>query len=171
MTDRKERLNMALTREFLEGLGLTANQAEGVLNACAEDGEWQTRYEALKREYDAYRAKVEAKAKEDAVRAAYRALLKTARIDDKRVDAILRVTPLDHLTLNEDGTLADAEQLLEAIRREWADFVVTEETRGADVATPPSGGAYTPTRAEILAIRDTAQRQRAIAENHELFGF
>ena len=39
------------------------------------------------------------------------------------------------------------------------------------VEKPPQTGKVTKTKEEIYAIKDTAQRQKAIAENHELFGF
>ena len=35
---------------------------------------------------------------------------------------------------------------------------------------PPGGGGTGKTRDEIMAIKDTAERQQAIADNPELFG-
>ena len=64
-----------------------------------------------------------------------------------------------------------AERLTEAIRRDWADFIVTSSRRGATVPTPPGLGGARRSRDEIMAIADSRERQRAIAENHELFGF
>ena len=43
--------------------------------------------------------------------------------------------------------------------------------KGADVAKPPQTGKATKTKDEIMAIEDDNERQAAIAENHELFGF
>ena len=43
---------------------------------------------------------------------------------------------------------------------------------GANLGNPPAnGGSVYKTKAEIMAIKDTAQRQAEIAKNHELFGF
>lgn len=159
---------MAVTKDFLEEMGLTGAQVEGVLAALAGDmEEWRAKYE------EAARALEECRERERlaAVRAAYRALLEAERVDPRRIEAILRVTPLAELELGEDGRLADEARLAEAIRREWADFIVTEARRPAAVSTPPVSGACRMTRAEIMGIRDAGERQRAIAENHELFGF
>ena len=78
----------------------------------------------------------------------------------------------NRLTLTAPAVRNDVENgLAEVIRREWADFIVVRERRGAKVQTPPGNHRPTMSKREILSIRDTAQRQRAIAENHEVFGF
>ncbi|MBR1558778.1 MAG: hypothetical protein IJ646_00915 [Clostridia bacterium] len=146
-------------------------QMEVRADAVVADGDWQAKYEALKREFDAYKAEVEGRELARKLRAAYVKLLEGERVDPRRYAAILRATPLDDLRLTEDGQLEDAAALAEAIRRDWGDFIVTQETRGAAVERPPVGGRPVRTKAEILAMRDAVERQRAIAENHELFGF
>jgi len=52
-------------------------------------------------------------------------------------------------------------------------LIVTEGTRGADTNHPPkgSGGTAYSSKEEIFKITDPAERQQAIADNHELFGF
>ena len=58
------------------------------------------------------------------------------------------------------------------IEKDWADFKVTTTTKGAQVENPPANnGKAKRSVDEIMAIKDDAARQRAIAENHELFGF
>ena len=49
-------------------------------------------------------------------------------------------------------------------------FEYAKET-GAKVEKPPPTGKATMTKEQIDALKDTAERQKAIAENHELFGF
>ena len=48
---------------------------------------------------------------------------------------------------------------------------MTISEKGAKVDNPPKTGKATKTKEEIMAIKDTAERQAAIAENHEAFGF
>ena len=49
--------------------------------------------------------------------------------------------------------------------------MTTTVKKGVNNAKPPkSEGGGAMTKEEIMAIKDTAQRQAAIAENHELFG-
>ena len=70
-----------------------------------------------------------------------------------------------------NATVEDADKLTEGIKADWADFVVNTVKKGVNNAKPPkSDGGGTMTKEEIMAIKDTAQRQAAIAENHELFG-
>ena len=51
---------------------------------------------------------------------------------------------MDALELDESGRAVDADRLVEAIKSEWADFVVTTVITGADVPHPPAntGGAH-----------------------------
>ncbi len=170
---------MNLTREFLMELGLTEEQIEAILAAHSADmaslpeyaGSLADRFEALQQEFDDYRAENERRDEEQRLRDAYRALLARQNIDPRRLDVILRATRFDGMALDDSGRLADEDRLAQAIRRDWADFIVTRRPRGACVPLPPYGGRPVRTKDEILSIQDTAERQRAIAENHELFGF
>ena len=93
------------------------------------------------------------------------------KIGAKRIDSICRVTDFSKMKLGKDGKLADEDELRKAINHEWSEFKTTVTEKGAVVETPPQTGKATKTKDEIMAIKDTHQRQQAIAENHELFGF
>lgn len=126
----------------------------------------------LKAEYDKYKSDTEAKARLNDVKAAYRAVLKDAGIADKYLDTVIAATRFDDMKLNDDGKLDKADEHKTAAEQKWADFKVKSETKGAPVETPPAKGAPAGrTKEEIMAIKDAAERQKAIAENHELFGF
>jgi hypothetical protein len=73
--------------------------------------------------------------------------------------------------MKEDGSFKDHDKILDSIKEEWADFITTTETRGAKTATPPKSTNVKMTKEEIMKIEDDGERQKAIAENHELFGF
>ena len=132
--------------------------------------DWKAKHDALEKEFKAFKLQNEEKERAEAVKAAFKGLLKECNIDPKRIDVILRATNFDGMKLGEDGKLENADKLKEDIKRDWGDFEVTTRTRGADVSTPPEGGKVTRTKDEIMAIKDTAERQKAIAENPELFG-
>lgn len=167
--------------ETLEGMKeriRTLEEEAGKLKAVQKEldelrggKDYKAELERVKKEFDAYRAEVGAKETASKVRAAYRELLRAANVDGKRIDAILRATDMKDMKLDGEGKLENADKLTEAIKAEWSDFIVTGKTRGADVKTPPTGGKVTRTRDEIMAIKDDKERQEAIAENHELFGF
>lgn len=143
------------------------------LKAAKDGGEaYEQKYNQLKAEYDGYKNEVQAKELATRKEAAYRNLLKETGVSDKRLDSVLKVTDLSKVELGEDGKLKDTETLAANIKSEWADFIVTSSQQGAKTATPPSGGGKVfKTKDEIMAITDTPTRQKAIAENHELFGF
>ena len=133
---------------------------------------WQEKYTQEHTAFEKFKADTDAKNKLAEIKSAYKKLLTEAGIDAKRHDTIIRATSFDDIKMGEGGTLENADALKKDIEKEWADFKVTTSTKGAEVATPPTNnGPAKRTKAEIIAIKDTAERQKAIAENHELFGF
>ena len=104
------------------------------------------------------------------VKDAYKALLTANNVDSKRIDTILKVTDFSNKSLNDKGKFENEKDLVDAIKTEWGDFIVTTEQRGAPVETPPANTGSKMTKADIMKIKDTEARQKAIAENPELFG-
>ena len=85
---------------------------------------------------------------------------------------MLKVSDVDAIEFDEKGEVKEADALKKSIGEEWADFVVHEDVKGTNTATPPAGGGKTyKSKDEIMEIKDTKERQAAIAENHEMFGF
>ena len=192
---------MALTRKFLKGMGLSDEQTEGIIDAHAEtvdalksqietlkaDSEkaeelkkeldtlksgkdWKAEYETLKKSFDDYKAEIDGRETLSAKKGAYKKLLNESGIPEKYHERILKLTDFDKIELEGD-TVKDADKQRENINNEWGEFKATVTTQGAKVDVPPQAGKAVKTKAEILAIKDTAERQQAIAENHEIFGF
>lgn len=133
---------------------------------------YKVKYEAIKEDFENYKKDVEAKATKANKEKLYTELLKEAGVADKRIAAILRVSDLDKIEVDTDGKLKDSKELTKSIKEEWADFITKTESKGAETATPPgSTGGKTMTKDDIMKIKDASERQKAIAENHELFGF
>lgn len=143
--------------------------------AEGQDGKnpYEARYNALKDEYDKFKADVDAKATAEKKEKAYRELLKAAGVSEKRLDTVLRVTDLDAVELDAEGKIKDHDTVTKKIKDEWSDFIVTEATQGAKTSTPPAGasGKTYATKEDIMKIKDDHERQVAIAQNHDLFGF
>ena len=148
------------------------NQVDELQTKLDETEGLQGKYDKLKTEYDAYKNEQEAKETRIQKQDAYKEILKNAGIPEKRFAAILKTVNFDELTLK-DGKFSDEDKLTKAVKEEWADFIVTTKETGTNSATPPAsnGGKAGKTKDEIMAIKDATERQRAIAENHELFGF
>lgn len=147
---------------------LEAAQTE--LEAVKKDS-YKVKYEAIKEDFEAYKAEQSKKESRAAKETAYRALLKQAGVSEKRIDAVVKVSDVDGVELNEKGEIDDAKDRLKSIKDEWADFIETTEVKGAATPNPPANiGGHTMTVEDIDKIKDTAERQRAMAQNLELFG-
>ena len=162
----KKRYNDKLTE--IDALKAEKNEAEDKATSAEK---WKTKFDALKDDFDAYKKDITAKESKATRDKAYKELLKEAGVSEKRLDTILKVSDVESLEMGEDGKFKDSSKILDNIKTEWADFITTTETHGANTATPPTNnGGGKMTKADIMKIKDTGERQRAIAENIELFG-
>ena len=137
----------------------------------AKADDFKAKYEAVVEEFETFKAEVQSAKIAAQVEAKYRELLKDAGIDPKRIDAVVKVTDLNEIALNKDGEIKDSDKLAEQVKEEWSDFIAEATTKGAKVENPPKNGGSGMSKDEIMAIKDPTERQRAIAENHEIFGF
>ncbi|MBR1911941.1 MAG: hypothetical protein IJ828_06255 [Treponema sp.] len=141
------------------------------LNAEKKDGEdWKAKFEKEHADFGEYKTQVEKDKAADTIKGLYRSLLKESKVDDKRIDSILKVTDFSAMKVDKDGKLEGADKLSESIKNDWKDFIVQTQKQGADVETPPENHGGKMTREEIMKIKDTTKRQEAIANNLELFG-
>lgn len=138
------------------------------------DGETVSKedYDKLKKEYDDYKADITAKTTRTEKENAFRDLLKSAGVSEKRLNAIIKVSDVDGLELDKDGKIKNADKHTETIKSEWAEFIETTTTRGANTANPPanSGKGTGKTKDEIMAIKDGAVRRQEMLNNPHLFG-
>ena len=140
-------INSAVGKEFVEkdryNKKLTEIDTLKAEKQAAEDNattseKWKTKYDALKDDFDAYKKEISAKETKAARESAYKSLLKEAGISEKRIDSVLKVSDIDSFEFDEEGKIKDADKLTESIKKEWADFIVSEETKGAEVHNPPT---------------------------------
>ena len=197
---------MALTRSFLEALGIEAPKIEEIirgnadsisalqdkisalekeakkaadlqkelegLKASGEKDPYKVKYDALKEEFANYKKTVETEAQNRAKTGALRSLLQEIGVSEKRLDAVIKVTSLDDITLDADGNIENAAAMKKNMAKEWADFIVNEEKHGVNPANPPANTGGTPkSRADIYKtdehgrfLLDASQRQAEIAK-------
>ena len=142
-------------------------QLEGIKGG--ED--FKAKYENEHKAFEDFKKKTAEDAEAAKVRAAYRKLLIDEKIGEKRLDSILKVTDFSKMKLDKDGTTLENEaELRKSIGDEWGEFRTTVTEKGANVETPPKTGNTKMSKDEILKISDTTARQKAIAENLDLFG-
>ncbi len=98
-------------------------------------GEYEEKYKAKCKELDDYKAEVAGEKATAEKRGLYRELLKSAGVDPKRIETVLKVSDLENVTVK-DGAIEDADKLTEGIKADWA---ATTTVKGADVAHAPKG--------------------------------
>ena len=114
--------------------------------AAAETDDFRSKYEEEHEAFEKYKSDIAAKDAERDKRSLYRSILEKAGIDAKRIDSVLRVADLSKVTVK-DGQIEDADKIEEAVKEEWADFIVNKSVEGANVSHPPAstGGEAAPT--------------------------
>lgn len=129
-------------------------------------------YDALLKEFNDYKAEQKNKEIRAQKESAYKDILKDANIPERHFAKIIKYSDIDSVELDEKGKIKDSKNILKEIKEEWSDHIEKYEKKGADTKTPPDGGGKSSmTKEEIMQIKDRTERQKAIDENHEVFGF
>lgn len=100
-----------------------------------DHNEWETKYQAEHEAFEQFKQNVTAEKALASKKALYAALLKEQHVNEKQVDAILKVTDFSSIT-EKDGKLENVEKLVESIKADWSGFIVSEQVSGANVDTP-----------------------------------
>ena len=125
----------------------------------------------LKKEYADYKKDVESKATMEAKQKAVRAYLESKGITGANLEIAMRGVKDEINAAEVDGDKLKNTAALDAlIGGDVKSLIVTQSKQGVPAANPPKNGGAKPTRDEIMAIKDPGERQRAIAQNLELFG-
>lgn len=105
-----------------------------------DNSEYKAKYESVLAELNDLKAANLHRQKADV----YRALLRQANINEKRMDTIIKASreAIDALELDERGAAIGAEKLVKDIQAEWSDFVLITETYGAQISHPPYSPYY-----------------------------
>lgn len=131
----------------------------------------KSKYDKLKGEYEDYKGSIAEKDTKASKIEAYKALLKETGVSDKRIATVAKCADLGKIELDNDGKIKNADELKGEIKEEWADFIETKTEKGAKTENPPANnGGKTITKEQIMEIKDTSERQKAMKENAELFG-
>lgn len=128
--------------------------------------------ESLRKEYDDFKASVEAEKVRAKKETAYKEILKDCGIPDRHFPKILKYSDVDGIEFDDEGKVKGADEIRKAIEAEWGDHKETASVEGVKTATPPSndGSKTTMTKEQIRAIPDATARQKAMMENASLFG-
>lgn len=136
----------------------------------SDDG-YKEKYNDLVKEYDDYKQSISAEKEQQKKSDAYKKLLIDAGVAEKRLATVLKVDAdiISKLEFDDHGEIKDADKIKDTVKSEWADFITQTEEHGTDPATPPTNSGGGMSREEIMKIKDTSARQKAIAENLSVF--
>lgn len=155
----------------LEDVQKELDTLKATVEADAKEREGKD-YDALKKEFEKYKLDTERKEQKATIEAKFRELLKDMNVSDAGTAKILKWRGVDDVTLDEDGKISNAKELRKSIKEDWPEYILTETVKGANTPVPPANnGGGKMTIEQIDAITDTAERQKAMLENHELYGF
>lgn len=162
-------------RADAEKLAGVQTELDDLKAQAAKDGgknPFEVKYNAIKEEFENFKADLAAKESKAAKADAYKALLKEAGVSEKRIEAVLKVSDIDGVKLDKDGQIEGKGDLMKSIKAEWADFIPTSQTVGAQTAHPPANNGKTLQSREDIYKRDDSgrfvldatQRQAALAQ-------
>lgn len=131
-----------------------------------QKGDYKAKYEKEHKDFEDYKKDVTAKETKAAKEAAVKAYFESKNITGKNLEIALRGSheEAEALELDESGKIKDTKALDALVSGTFAGLVVSQQKKGANPVTPPSGGQpATLTKADIMKIKDTTERQKAWA--------
>lgn len=142
-------------------------------DALKAGGDYKDKYEKEHKAFEEYKSGITAKETRAAKEKAVRAYLTSKNITGGNQDIAIRGMSAEIDAAELDGEkIKDTKPLDDLIGGTYKGLVVTSKVTGRDTPNPPGNGdGKVVDKASIMAIKDAKERQKAIAENHELFGF
>lgn len=136
------------------------------------DGGFKAKYEKEKKDFQDYKAGIEAKESAAAKEKAARAYFQGKGIPAESMALVIRGAKAEISGLELDGEkIKDSKALDDLLSGDYKGLIGKETRTGTDTQTPPATtGGGKMTKEQIMEIKDTAQRQAAMLENAELFG-
>lgn len=131
-----------------------------------QKGDYKAKYDKEHKDFEDYKKSVTEKETKAAKESAVKAYFESKNITGKNLEIALRGSrdEADAIELV-DGKIKDTKALDALVSGTFAGLVVSQQKQGASPVTPPSGGQpATMTRADIMKIKDTGERQKAWAK-------
>lgn len=136
--------------------------------------DYKDKYEKEHSAFEKYKSEISEKETKKAKENAVKAYFEGKNISGKNLEIAMRGCGAEIAALElEDGKIKDTKSLDDLVAGTFSGLVGTAKTQGASTNTPPAngvGGKKTMTMDEIMSIKDTTARQKAIAENPSVFG-
>ena len=121
---------------------------------AAGDGGYKEKYEKEKKAFEDFKNEQTEKETRAAKVNAYTAFLKSVGVSEKRIPSIIKVTDLNSFDVEGDKVKDADNKLAESIKNEWADFIESSNTSGANIITPPRNNTSDPKDLGSLSMED-----------------
>lgn len=148
------------------------SEAEGKLSAVQDNEDWKAKYEHEHDEFENYKTAQDNKATRQAQEKAFVNALKEVGITSEyQLNLITKGAGdiIGGITFDKDGNVKGIDALKQKISENYSGSVSTSVTEGVQTDTPPANNGGKMTKEEIFKIKDSAERQKAIADNLDLF--
>lgn len=166
---KEERDGYKQETETLADLKNQLKEAQEKITAYEKD-DYKTKYESEKAEHEKLKADVAGKETLAKKESALRNELKNKKYSDDAAKLILsKGGYTDKIELDKDGKAKNLDSIFESINSDFSMFTPRETAKTSAIENPPinAGGKKTMTKAEIMAIKDSSERQKAIKESIE----
>ena len=157
-------------KEAAEKLPDVQRQLDEANSKLKNSDDYKGKYESEKAAHDKLKADIQTKETTAKKSSAFKAYLKEKGYSENGIGKITKYGGyIDKIELDEEGKITNSDKLMTSIEAEWSEYKPQAGTQRHTPVTPPVGGKNLPTKEEILSIKDTSARQKAIAENLNLF--
>lgn len=167
--DLKAKLKVA--QEKADNYDTVKKELDGIKAKGTDD--YKQKYNDEHKAFEDFKKSVENEKAFETKKSVFAEIAKKVKVSDKRINSIIRLEKdyIDKLELDKEGKFTgNSEDVEKFIKDNYDEYIVTSNKQGANTETPPNNTGGTMTKEEILKIKDTTERQKAIAENSELFG-
>lgn len=173
--DRSKDTNDKLTsvQAELDKVKKDLETANATIEAASKD-DYKGKYEATSKELELLKNEAAAKKLATAKETALTGHLKKLGYSERATRLIIRNGFANDVEIDDSGKATNLDSVTSTIQADsdFSGFTPKVTDNNHEPATPPqnTGGKKAITKDEIMAIRNTAERQQKIAENPELFG-
>ena len=98
----------------------------------------------IQKDFDDYKAQVQAEKTKAAKEAALRKVAKDAGLTDAGIAKAVKYQDFSKIELDDKGEIKEAKDLIKALKEEWPEHRAKSKTEGAGTPTPPAGGSGDP---------------------------
>ena len=139
------------------------------LKGDGEETVKKSEYDKINKELETLKESIATKETRQAKESALQKMYKALGVPDNMIKLAIKSSDIDSVELDADGKIKDEAKLKEQAIADWGSVIEHKDEKGANTPNPPANPPAKKTKEEIMAIKDTSERQKEIAKNLDLF--